>query len=428
MGNTSSNNKKDSYILSYTNGDKYEGEVLNGVREGHGIYYYHNGDKYEGWWQNNKKHGMGTLYYKDGNLYIGQWRNSEKEGIGTLYFRNGEKYYGEFKSGKKNGKGYLVAADGNKFIGHFKDNKKDGKGVIYYKKNKIAREEWNDGVLISSNLLATTSENKNSEVNNLLSSKEFDISFDNYLEDQIQFHQNQNSTSDKFKSKFFTLEVAKYFKARIPNNYFDAMQIVVMTSDIIYDNPHITEWGDEEICEWLSRLGLEQYQEIFKQNCINGFKFIKLNVYDLKMTLGVKESKDIKLVLKSIDFLRIFVKLKLDYQDYMEYEKQKEMEILNNPNLNINLHHKCGLDLPQGIKEKDIAANSQTTANFKSMLTNANTNNTANNNLPQGNERKLSDGIEIHTISKEESKIEEGIVENQEYVLTKMAISKKILF
>ena len=421
MGNNNSSNKKDSYILSYTNGDKFEGEVLNGVREGYGIYFYHNGDKYEGWWQNNKKHGMGTLYYKDGNLYVGQWKNSEKEGVGTLYFRNGEKYYGEFKFGKKNGKGFLFSGDGNKYIGYFKDNKKDGTGLIYYNKKKLAKEEWQDGILLKSTIITNTKEDKNLEINKLINSKEFDISFDNYIEDQIQFHQNQlNSTCNKFKSKFFTLEVAKYFKARIPNNYFDAMQIIVITSDIIYDNPHITEWGDEEIGEWLSRLGLDQFKDIFKNNGINGFKFIKLNVYDLKKTLDFKDSKDIKLILKSIDFLRIFVKLKIDYQDYLEYEKQKEKDNLNG--VNLNLHHNIGF--MHLIREKENLA---TSTNLKSLITNAHslTNGININNLTT--ERKISETQEIHNLSnKEESKVEE-VFENQEYVLTKMAISILIL-
>ena len=319
MGNFNSNSpdNKESYILSYTNGDKYEGDVKNSVRDGFGTYYYHNGDKYEGWWKDNKKHGMGTLFYKDGNLYVGQWKNSEKEGIGTLYSRNGEKYHGEFKNGKKNGKGYLISADGNKYIGYFKDNKKNGVGVIYFNKNfKIAREDWLNGVLISSILISQNEHNKN-----LLQSKYFDASFDNYIEDQIKFHQNEiNSSSNKFKTKFLTLEVAKYFKARIPNNYFDAMQIVVLTSDLIYDNPHVTEWEVEEVIAFLKRIGLDKLVDNFKKNNITGLNFIKLSVFNLKQNLEINEPNDIKLILKSIDFLRIFIKLKLDYQDYLDFQ------------------------------------------------------------------------------------------------------------
>lgn len=153
MGISASSNKSENIALSYTNGDKFEGEIKNGIREGYGTYYYHNGDKYEGMWLKGKKHGMGTLYYKEGNLFVGQWKNSEKEGIGTLYLKNGEKYYGEFKAGKRNGKGILTSPDNNKYVGFFKHNKKHGVGLIHYNKGKIALEEWIDGVLISSKIL-----------------------------------------------------------------------------------------------------------------------------------------------------------------------------------------------------------------------------------------------------------------------------------
>lgn len=154
MGIATSSNKTENIALSYTNGDKFEGEIKNGIREGFGTYYYHNGDKYEGMWLKGKKHGMGTLYYKEGNLFVGQWKNSEKEGNGTLYLKNGEKYYGEFKSGKRSGKGILTSPDNNKFIGYFKDNKKHGVGIIHYNKGKIAIEEWIEGILVSCRILS----------------------------------------------------------------------------------------------------------------------------------------------------------------------------------------------------------------------------------------------------------------------------------
>jgi hypothetical protein len=401
----SNSNQKDSYVLSYTNGDKYEGDVVAGVREGKGTYYYHNGDKYEGFWKSNKKHGMGTMYYKDGNLYVGQWRNSEKEGIGTLYYRNGEKYYGNFKIGKKHGKGFLISPEGNKYIGYFSDNKKDGKGIIYFNKNKTAREEWKEGVLVSSVLIATLSESQ--EVNDLLSAKELDISFDNYIEDQLNFH--QIAGSDKFKSKFFTLEVAKYFKARIPNNYFDAMQIVLMCSDLIYENPHVPEWGTEEICQWLRRLGLDDLQSEFQKNCVNGINFLKLNAADMKLKLNISKTKDIKLILKSIDFLRIFVKLKIDYQEYIEYEKVREIENLNNP-----ITHHMNSNRANALKEKENA-----NINYKSLITG-----TTYHFTGSLQDRKHSDILEAQSLSyREETKVDDLVIENQEFVLTKMAIS-----
>ena len=74
-------------IILYSNGDKYEGTILDGDLHGEGTYYYKNSDVYKGEWylhirkhlenyshrKRNKKHGWGTHYYiKTGKRYVGQ--------------------------------------------------------------------------------------------------------------------------------------------------------------------------------------------------------------------------------------------------------------------------------------------------------------------------------------------------------------------
>lgn len=61
MGNNYNKNEKEkvsnSALLEYSNGERYIGEVANGMREGYGTYYYQNGEKYEGQWIKNTKNG-----------------------------------------------------------------------------------------------------------------------------------------------------------------------------------------------------------------------------------------------------------------------------------------------------------------------------------------------------------------------------------
>jgi hypothetical protein len=156
-----------------------------------------------------------------------------------------------------------------------------------------------------------------------------DKSFDDYVEDQIKM----NPKGKESKTKILTIEVAKYFLAKIPNNYFDAMQIVSLTSELIYESPQITEWNKYEILKWFECLGLENYSSNIKKNPINGIILLKMNVSDYNDILGIKNIKDIKLLMKSIDFLRIFIKLKLDYHDYLEYENHERE---NDSNFNSN--------------------------------------------------------------------------------------------
>lgn len=161
-----------------------------------------------------------------------------------------------------------------------------------------------------------------------------DKSFENYVDDQIKISKMQKKMGKGIgsNSKFFTYEVAKYFQARIPNNYFDAMQIIGLTSELIFESPQITEWDEEDVIKWFESLNLNNYSHIIRQHGINGMSLLKMNVFEYKDILGINDIKEIKLLMKSVDFLRIFVKLKLDFYDYLEYEKnenEKNEQLLN---------------------------------------------------------------------------------------------------
>lgn len=49
--------------------------------------------------------GMGTCWYPNGNKYEGQWLNGKIHGAGTLTMANGDKYSGEWREGKRHGQG-----------------------------------------------------------------------------------------------------------------------------------------------------------------------------------------------------------------------------------------------------------------------------------------------------------------------------------
>ena len=62
------NNNSSTIEINYKDG-KYKGQIVNGLREGNGIWYGNNGDKYEGEWKNNKKEGKGIYFYNNGDRY-----------------------------------------------------------------------------------------------------------------------------------------------------------------------------------------------------------------------------------------------------------------------------------------------------------------------------------------------------------------------
>ena len=120
----------------------YQGEMVNGVREGKGTYTFSNGDKYEGDWKNNQMEGKGVYYFKDGDKYDGDWVGGKKEGQGTYYFSNGAKYEGNWVQSKMEGKGIFSYNNGDKYDGDWKDNKREGNGTYYYSNGSKYEGEW----------------------------------------------------------------------------------------------------------------------------------------------------------------------------------------------------------------------------------------------------------------------------------------------
>jgi len=78
-------------VENYQNDSKYEGEKLNGMRDGRGKFYYQDGGLFDGEWSQNKMHGKGVLSYASGKpAYDGDWIDDKFDGYGILYNENPE--------------------------------------------------------------------------------------------------------------------------------------------------------------------------------------------------------------------------------------------------------------------------------------------------------------------------------------------------
>ena len=54
--------------------------------------------------------------------------------------------------------------------------------------------------------------------------------------------------------------------------------------------PHPMQgWKVEEVLQWLGTLGLDQYQESFRTNAIDGTELLTLTAADLERSLGICE-------------------------------------------------------------------------------------------------------------------------------------------
>jgi len=140
--------------LKYNNG-RYVGQVVNGKREGKGIFYNNNGGKYEGDFKNDKADGKGILYFNIGERYEGNFKNDKREGKGIYYYNDGARYEGDWKNDKKEGKGIYYFKNGNRFEGEFKNNNLEGKGIYYYYNGDREIGDWKDGKKIGKHVIFT---------------------------------------------------------------------------------------------------------------------------------------------------------------------------------------------------------------------------------------------------------------------------------
>ncbi|EPQ15906.1 Radial spoke head 10 like protein B [Myotis brandtii] len=166
-------------VYTWPDGSTYEGEVINGMRNGFGvfkcstqpvsyighwcqgtrhgkgsIYYNEEGTScYEGDWVHNIKKGWGIRRYKSGNMYEGQWENNMRHGEGTMkWLTTNEEYSGQWENGVQNGLGthtwFLKRVPNtqyplrNEYRGNFVDGCRHGHGKFYYASGAIYEGEW----------------------------------------------------------------------------------------------------------------------------------------------------------------------------------------------------------------------------------------------------------------------------------------------
>jgi hypothetical protein len=82
--------------LLFSQGDRYDGEFVEGRRCGRGTYTFVCGDVYDGLWKDDMRNGCGTLRYSNGDVYDGEWRNDARSGAGSLVFSDGSSFVGEW--------------------------------------------------------------------------------------------------------------------------------------------------------------------------------------------------------------------------------------------------------------------------------------------------------------------------------------------
>jgi hypothetical protein len=167
------NGRKDGFgIYLWADGSEYRGEFMAGEPHGEGLYLYADGRRkrvsydsgtmrrafmisnadriegaeygeyefnghYSGWYRGNKlkgyvPHGRGRMHYLNGSVYTGQWDNGKMHGNGMIRWEDGAVYKGQWVEGKRTGYGSYTWSNGDRYVGRWKDNQLFGQGTFYH--------------------------------------------------------------------------------------------------------------------------------------------------------------------------------------------------------------------------------------------------------------------------------------------------------
>ena len=101
----------------------YEGEVINGNKNGYGVVICNDGQKEEGEFIGKDLNGFAVVYNPNGDISVGTFKNNQRNGFNIYYWSNGNIFEGEWKNSNKHGFGILYFASGKKTIGFWENDK-----------------------------------------------------------------------------------------------------------------------------------------------------------------------------------------------------------------------------------------------------------------------------------------------------------------
>lgn len=132
--------------MTYANGNVYDGDWNNDIKEGDGKMTYVNGDVYEGSWEYDVIEGDGKMTYANGDVYEGSWRNDVRDGKGKMTYINKNVYDGEWNNNVRDGKGTMTFENGDVYDGDWDDDGDQGDCVMTYANGDVYEGEWDYGV------------------------------------------------------------------------------------------------------------------------------------------------------------------------------------------------------------------------------------------------------------------------------------------
>ena len=126
--------------IAWSNGDRFDGTLVRGIKQGKGQFIWANGQRYKGDWANDMPNGRGTIWFANGNRYTGEVKDGMPHGEGTTHFKDGDVYSGSWVQGKSQGQGRYTWANDSYWEGEFRDGKQTENGKMVFAENKAASD------------------------------------------------------------------------------------------------------------------------------------------------------------------------------------------------------------------------------------------------------------------------------------------------
>jgi len=135
-------------IIRDADGDIYEGQVVNDLKEGIGIIHFTDGRIFQGKFRQDEA-SEGTMSYIDGAQYTGELHHGNRHGFGVYRFSDGSFYEGESVMNLFEGRGKMTWSDGGWYEGDWSRGEIHGFGKEFRPGGSLRHDgRWIKGVPI----------------------------------------------------------------------------------------------------------------------------------------------------------------------------------------------------------------------------------------------------------------------------------------
>jgi hypothetical protein len=136
---------------------EYRGDFNDSFYNGNGTVLFRNGDRYDGHICNGKRDGAGEFVWASGAQYNGQWSNDRFHGLGILKCKQ-YMFEGFWKEGHRTGQGKIVFDRGDMYDGNWEQDSYCGDGVYSFSDGRTLRGVWAHGNLVKETALSSENE------------------------------------------------------------------------------------------------------------------------------------------------------------------------------------------------------------------------------------------------------------------------------